>query len=116
MTADTVDQSADVIREARLLSKTLFGGAQYRVEVGAAIHDSPDGVINMPELTRALGLVAQSISQEIHILERAGLLRRLERVGTDRTVYFLREDSAYWTFCAEAFAHAGAMVRRGLPL
>jgi predicted transcriptional regulator len=116
MTADTVEQSADVKREARLLSRTLFGGAQYRVEVGAAIARSTDGVISIPPLTTELGLVAQSVSQEIRVLERAGLLRRQEKVGTERTVFFLRQESTYWAFCLEAQAYAGEMVRRGLPL
>ncbi len=97
---------ADVsLRAMRASSRTLFGGAQYRIEIGAAIGRRP--FANTAELASELGLSRQSVNQELRILERMGLLHRVD--GADdggRKVFFDRVESDYWNFCAEAEAHA----------
>jgi hypothetical protein len=41
---------AKVVAEIRALSRALFGGAQYRVEIGRAIADG-DGLVCIKDLT-----------------------------------------------------------------
>jgi predicted transcriptional regulator len=110
-----VDQPTDVsIAATRALSKALFGGAQYRIEIGAAIADLP--IVNTAELAVQLHLVRQSVNQELQVLERAGLLTRTP--GTDdggRKVFFFRQESNYWSFCTEALSNAAEMLERKRP-
>jgi hypothetical protein len=80
----------------------LFGGAQYRLEVGAAIADG-DGVVCIKDLAQELGDPPGmgSVNTELKVLERAGLLGRAPRERGERRVYLLRQPSAYWTLCQE---------------
>ncbi len=53
-----VDHEPDVsLRAVRALSKALFGGAKYRIEIGAAI--SKTEVVNTAELSERLGIARQ---------------------------------------------------------
>jgi predicted transcriptional regulator len=105
-----IEQESDVSQRAtRALSKALFGGAQYRVEIGAAIAEG--SVINTAELAEKLGIVRQSVNQELLLLERIGLLARMPK-GSDRKVYLIRQESSYWTWCKEASTHAAGMLER----
>lgn len=92
--ADDIDLS--VTRE---LSRQLFGGANYRIEVGAAIADS-DGLVCMVDLIRELGDPPgkSSVNAELKILEKAGLLSRPDGRRSGR-IYLLRQASAYWEMC-----------------
>jgi hypothetical protein len=83
-------------------SRALFGGAQYRLEVGAAIADG-DGVVCIKDLAQELGDPpgAGSVNTELKVLERAGLLVRTPRDRGERRVYLMRQPSAYWTLCQE---------------
>lgn len=111
----TVRRRSDVkSKRTRALSKLLFGGARYRLEVGAAVAASSDGIVSTPGLAKDLKLVPQSVSQELRLLERAGLVTRAEDMG-DRRVFFARVESTYWAFCQEAEAEAETMLRRGVP-
>jgi biotin operon repressor len=110
-----IRRPSDATKQTRHLSKVLFGGAQYRLEVGAAVAGTSDGIVSVPSLAKELGLVAQSVNQEVLLLERAGLLVRTDAMG-GRTVYFQREASTYWSFCQEASTQAATMLRRGSPL
>lgn len=103
--ADTSDPTQ---RASRALSKLLFGGATYRLEIGAAIAATP--IVNTAELSRALSVVRQSVNQELRILERAGLLIRAP--GSGREVYLWRQESRYWAWCEEAHANAARMLER----
>jgi hypothetical protein len=84
-------------------SRALFGGAQYRLEVGAAIGDS-DGIVCIKDLAKVLGDPpgTGSVNTELKVLERSGLLNRVERERGERRVYLLRAESDYWKFCREA--------------
>lgn len=86
----------------RARSRSLFGGAQYRLEVGAAIADS-DGIVCIKDLAQALGDPpgTASVNAELKVLEAAGLLRRAPRERGERRVYLIRQESAYWAFCRE---------------
>ena len=96
----------------RALSQLLFGGAQYRVEIGAAIADR-GGVANTAELAAELGINRQSVHQELTLLERAGLLVRVQRVGnSERKVYFTAQRSSHWDTSLEARADAARMLER----
>lgn len=110
MTVDRVEAGSDVTA-VRHLSRVLFGGAQYRLEVAAAIARS-DGIVNAADLAHELSLAAQSVHKEIQLLERAGLVARTDRAG-GRRVYFTRLESPYWIFCGEAYRDAEAMLERG---
>lgn len=94
--ADDIDLT--VTRE---LSRTLFGGAHYRIEVGAAIAES-DGIVCMVDLVRLLGDPPgkSSVNAELKVLERATLLSR-PNVKHDRRIDLLRQDSSYWGMCLE---------------
>jgi hypothetical protein len=83
-------------------SRALFGGAQYRLEVGAAIADG-DGVVCIKDLAQELGDPpgAGSVNTELKVLERAGLLVRAPRERGERRVYLMRQPSAYWKLCQE---------------
>jgi hypothetical protein len=87
--------------EVRERSKALFG-AQYRVEVGAAIANG-DGVVCLKDLAAELGDPpgVGSVNAELKVLERAGLLQRGPRDGSSRKVYLLRQASGYWDLCLE---------------
>jgi DNA-binding IclR family transcriptional regulator len=90
----------------------LFGGAQYRVEIGAAIADR-GFVANTAELAAELGINRQSVHQELTLLERVGLLVRAPRAGdSERKVYFTAQPSSHWGTCLEARADAARMLER----
>jgi hypothetical protein len=96
----------------RSRSRALFG-AQYRVEVGAAIARS-DGIVCIKELALQLGDPpgTGSVNAELKVLERAGLLARAPRPRGERHVYLLRQESAYWGLCAELHAQGTKRTRR----
>jgi DNA-binding MarR family transcriptional regulator len=112
-TDQSVNDLSDAFRETvRSYSKVVFGGAQYRVEIGAAIARG-DGVVNTVELADQLGIVRQSVNQELRILERGGLLVRTDKgPEAGRKVFLTRQDSHYWAFCEEAMTDAGDRLRR----
>src|SRR6266566_2268322 len=84
-------------------SRALFGGARYRLEVGAAIADG-DGIVCIKDLADVLGDPpgTGSVNTELKVLERSGLLERVRRERGERRVYLLRRQSDYWKFCQEA--------------
>jgi len=83
------------------LSRILFGGAQYRLEVGAAVES--DALVNIKDLADQLGDPpgTASVNTELKHLERAGLLERLPRVGSDRRVFLRARPTSYWDTCRE---------------
>ena len=87
---------------ARERSRALFGGAQYRVEVGAAIARG-DGVVCIKDLADELGDPPGngSVNTELKVLERAGLLVRANPEKGERRVFLLRQESRYWGLCEE---------------
>jgi DNA-binding transcriptional regulator GbsR (MarR family) len=89
-------------KRTRAVSRALFGGAQYRVEVGAAIAAS-DGLVCITDLVAELGDPPGkgSVSTELKVLERAGLLSPLNAVQGERRRFLRREPSVYWSFCEE---------------
>ncbi len=95
---------SDYVRlgQIRALSRILFGGAQYRIEVGSAIADG-DGLVCIKDLADQLGDPpgSGSVNTELKILERAGLLVRLPKEKGERRVYLARQESAYWALCQE---------------
>jgi hypothetical protein len=95
------------LQRLRERSRALFGGAQYRLEVGAAIA-AGDGIVCIKDLADLLGDPPGrgSVNTELKVLERSGLLERAERRSGDRRVYLMRQPSAYWTFCREAAREA----------
>jgi hypothetical protein len=86
----------------RALSRTLFGGAQYRIEIGCAIARG-DGFVCIKDLADELGDPpgSGSVNAELKILERAGLLVRGSREKGERRVYLARQESGYWDLCLE---------------
>lgn len=86
----------------RLRSRTLFGGANYRLEVGAAIADG-DGIVCIKDLAAELGDPPGrgSVNTELKILERACLLIRGPSEPGNRRVFLLRQPSTYWQVCQE---------------
>jgi predicted transcriptional regulator len=109
-----VEHSPDVPSLAtRAFSKTLFGGGQYRVEIGAAIHGK--GIVNTSELSEELNLSKQTVNQELRLLERIGLLLRTSDPGASRKVYLMKQDSGYWEFCVEAARMAAGRLRDAQP-
>jgi hypothetical protein len=92
--ADDIDLTA-----TRELSHTLFGGAQYRIEVGAAIAES-DGIVCAVDLVKLLGDPPgkSSVNAELKVLERASLLTR-PNLRADRRVHLVRQDSPWWDMC-----------------
>jgi hypothetical protein len=89
------------IAKCRERSKAIFG-AQYRLEVGAAIAQG-DGVVCIRDLALELGDPpgTGSVNAELKSLERAGLLRRAPQDKSSRKVYLLRQPSSYWSTCLE---------------
>jgi DNA-binding MarR family transcriptional regulator len=89
-------------RALREKSRALFGGAQYRLEIGAAIAES-DGVVCIKDLADELGDPpgVGSVNAELKVLERAGLLTRAPQERGERRVYLLRQPSSYWEFCRD---------------
>ena len=96
----------------RALSRQLFGGAQYRIEVGAAVAERP--LANTTEIAADLGIARQSVNHELQVLEQAGLLSRTP-IAAGRKVFLVREDSHYWAMCLEARAQAHKMLNRASP-
>jgi predicted transcriptional regulator len=109
-----IEQSPDAIDAVRILSRLLFGGGQYRLEIGAAIARAGEqAAINTSVLAEELELNRQSVNQELRLLEQLGLLRRLPNFDSGRKVYFIREPAPYWDFCEEIQRDAGQMLARG---
>jgi predicted ArsR family transcriptional regulator len=109
-----LDRDADrSLSAARALSKLLYGGAQYRVEVGAAIAEAlaTDKMVNTAELADDLSLTRQAVGHELNLFEQAGLLQRTD-AGSGRKVYFLIQPSSYWDWCKEARQEAATMIDR----
>lgn len=102
------------VRAARALSKRLFGGARYRLEIGRAI--AGEKTVNTSELADLLGLSRQSVNQELLLLAGAGLLTRIPTLDSERKVYWAREESMYWEFCKETWDRAGELLNRGQQL
>ena len=100
----------------RVRSRALFGGAQYRLEVGAAIADG-DGVVCIKDLAELLGDPpgTGSVNTELKILERAGLLVRAPRERGERRVYLLRQPSSFWRLCQEFRDEHAAIRTTGGP-
>lgn len=98
----TSRSDVETAERIRVLSGALFGGARYRVEVGAAIADG-DGVVCIKDLAAELGDPpgTGSVNTELKVLERARLLVRAPRERAERRVFLLRQPSAYWTLCQE---------------
>ena len=86
----------------RRQSRALFGGARYRLEIGAAIADG-DGIVCIKDLADELGNPpgSGSVNTELKVLERAGLLVRSPSEPGNRRVFLLRQPSAYWNMCQE---------------
>jgi hypothetical protein len=106
-------------RRLRDRSRALFGGAQYRLEVGAAIADG-DGLVCIKDLATLLGDPpgTGSVNTELKVLERSGLLTRAPQRSSDRKVYLVRQPSPFWDLCtqmrASAYGHKRSRVgRRG---
>jgi DNA-binding Lrp family transcriptional regulator len=89
---------------ARTFSRVLFGGARYRLEVGAAI--ARESFVSTSGLADRLGLSRQAVNHELHLLERAGLLDRAPAINGERAVYFAAKESPYWAFCSDAMSRA----------
>jgi len=90
----------------RSLSRLLFGGAQYRLEVGAAL--TVGDLVTIKDLAERLGDPPgkASVNTELKLLEKAGLLQRLPDVGSDRRVFLRPEPSSYWETCRELIEYA----------
>jgi len=101
--ADDIDLTA-----TRELSQTLLG-AQYRIEVGAAIAES-DGIVCMVDLVKLLGDPPgkSSVNVELKVLERANLLAR-PNIKKDRRIDLVRQDSGSSTISRKS----GAQHRSG---
>jgi hypothetical protein len=97
--ADDID-----LTRTRELSRNLFGGANYRIEIAAAIAES-DGLVCMVDLVRQLGDPPgkSSVNAELKVLEKAGLLGRPDARRGGR-IYLLREDSPFWEMCRQLLA------------
>lgn len=90
------------IETARQRSRDLFGGAQYRVEVGAAIA-AGDGITCIVDLVDELGSPPgkSSVNTEVKVFETAGLLVRAPKAKGERRVFLARQPSAFWALCLE---------------
>lgn len=94
----------------RELSRSLFGGAQYRLELGAAI--SQGDLVTIKDLAERLGDPpgTSSVNTELKVLEAAGLLQRVARIGSDRRVFLQAKQSSYWSTCRELVEYARSWV------
>lgn len=111
LTDDTVSRRPDVSSvTVREISKNLFGGGRYRIEIGAAISDA-NGIANVSDLADQLGVSRQTVSNELAILRHAGLLSELGP-RRERRAYFRAHDSPYWQFCVRCRADAAEMILR----
>lgn len=93
----------------RALSRRLYGGAQYRIEVGAALARSR--LASTIDIAEQLEIPRQTVHQELRALEQAGLVSRTP-LDAGRKVFYVAHDSSYWEWCAEAQAHAKEMIER----
>jgi DNA-binding MarR family transcriptional regulator len=91
----------------RALSRTLFGGAQYRLEIACAIALG-DGIVCIKELAGELGDPPGqgSVNTELKKLEKAGLLVRKQKSAGERRVLLVRQECGYWACCQELAARA----------
>jgi hypothetical protein len=88
-----------------------FGGAQYRLEIGAALRAGE--TITIKDLASELGDPpgVPSVNTELKLLEAAGLVDRLPKVRSDRRVFLRPIETPYWDTC-RWFIQA---VREGSP-
>jgi DNA-binding MarR family transcriptional regulator len=112
---DSLDRVSDVSsRATRALSKIVFGGAQYRIEIGAAIAALEDfKYFNGSEIAERIGVSKQTVSHELRMLEDAGLIVRIPRADDSaRKVFYTPTPSVYWQWCLEASRLAAELLDR----
>jgi DNA-binding MarR family transcriptional regulator len=104
-----MSQDTKAVAEMRALSRALFGGAQYRIEVGCAIAASELGRVCIKDLADQLGDPpgTGSVNTELKNLETAGLLVRTVREPGERRVFLTRQDCALWALCEELASRCG---------
>lgn len=80
----------------------MFGGAQYRLEIGCAIASGGD-LVCIKDLAEQLGNPPgqASVNTELKKLEKAGLLVRQPKTAGERRVLLERQDCSYWTCCQQ---------------
>lgn len=81
-------------REA--FSKLLFN-AQHRLAVAAVLRASP-GPVRRDEVAASAQVSPSVAHKELMVLVSIGAVQRVE---VERSVYFQRSSSAFWTLCAE---------------
>jgi DNA-binding transcriptional ArsR family regulator len=107
---DNITTESDAIaKPVRVMSKLLFGGGGYRAPIGALIADK-GGIANVAEISEALGISRQSVSAELAVLRKAGLLEPFEQ--RDRRKYLAATQSAYWELCRELRDQAADRLQR----
>lgn len=90
-----VQVSADELQGSRDTSKLLFGNAD-RLLVFAAAGTAEPGLLYGDALAEICGIDQSRVGKQLTLLERAGLLVRLPKVGGERRVYFERRESCFW--------------------
>lgn len=80
----------------RSRSKALLGNKD-RVEVGAAVGLSPDGLVNATDLARELDLENPRVRAQLLALVDQGLLQQGPVEAGKR--WYLRQESFFWEAC-----------------
>ena len=90
---------AEYVEVLRGLSHAAFG-QRYRLECMLAIADSSDGLVTLSGLAGQLGVAPSNLQHPIRSLVLTGLLTPLAS-GDSRSRFYLRSDSAAWSWVLE---------------
>jgi DNA-binding transcriptional regulator GbsR (MarR family) len=93
----------------------LLLGRRYRLEAAAAIAMHRErGEFTVPDLAADTPLTEQQISQEVRLLRRCGLVKRLGR-GIGNRVEYSAPDHEFWEFARATVEHAHTDATASTP-
>ena len=79
----------------RRVSAVLFGN-RHRLELLAALADAGDEGVNLSDLAKAQGVLANVYYAPLRALLEAGLVDRLGKTSGDRRCWYRRRESRVW--------------------
>jgi DNA-binding MarR family transcriptional regulator len=93
-----VDIEADTFPRLQELSRILMGN-QDRLPVTLAVAQMDPADLYGKAIADELKMSPNRVGAQLKVLEEAGLVLRLPKVGSERRQYFQRTKSSFWRLC-----------------
>ena len=97
-----------LLAELREMSRAAFGQA-YRLEVMLTVANAPDGLVNLTDIARTLGLPTSNVQAPLRSLLALDLISEAPS-GDSKRKHYLRNPSSAWDWAMEMAAGAAARV------